>query len=218
MRGPAERAVLCDVTDEQRCDTERLRVPNEPACALAHLARRPGLRAAGRVRHRLDGVDDEDRRLELPRRAHGGIEVRRRQHVASVDGGLQALGSAPDLLARLLRRDEQRRHPPVGRARQRLEYEGGLADAGFTAEQGHRARDQSAPQDPVELPDPGRHRHGGGRADRSEWQRGGAGTVRERPRRPRVPARPGLAGSPGHRLLGDGVPLSAGRAASGPAR
>ena len=76
--------------------------------------------------------------------------------------------------------------PLLAAARQRLEYQGGLADAGFTAEEGHRARDESAPQDPVQLPDPGRHRHGGGRADRSEWQRGGAGTVRERPRRPRV--------------------------------
>ena len=81
--GTREPAVLGDVSDEQRRDAERLRVPHEPARALAHLARRAGLGAAGRVGHRLDRVDDEDRGLELAGGADDGIEVGRRQHVAA---------------------------------------------------------------------------------------------------------------------------------------
>ena len=67
----------------------------------------------------------------------------------------QAVGPQPDLIGRLLAAGVQHRAPCGLQPRCRLKQQGGLADTGFAADQRHRAGDDPAAEDEVELGEPG---------------------------------------------------------------
>ena len=93
-----------------------------------------------------------------------------------------------------------------------------LPTPGSPPSNGHRAGDQPAAEDPVELADAGRDGDGGVGADRAAGATGVAlARLRRRPSAER-PARERRVAAPEQRLFNEGVPLAAGRAAPGPAR
>ena len=118
------------------------------ALDLGQASRRPRQFVVG---NGLDGVDDDQRR---PMAHDGGLDG---HHVGPGQGQqvlghrTDAAGPPADLGQGLLGRGQQHFGAGGGHRRQDLEEEGGLADARWPEDQGHRTRDEAAPEDPVDL-------------------------------------------------------------------
>jgi hypothetical protein len=212
LQGPRARqaSLLGHVADQPDADLLAFGHLGQAAGHLAHLteAARSGLE--GVAPDGLDGVRDDQRRLQardlLQHRLQGGL-----------CGQVQAGGVRPEPTAALahlrqglLPRHVEDREFAAGQSARRLEHQGGFSDARIPAEQDHAARNQSPAQHPVELADSGGHPPMGVPGDvRQEHRRGGAR------RRPVAPP-PGTGRRGGS--LGQASPRPAVRTASQPAR
>jgi len=151
-----DAALLGDVADQEHGRAGFLGVAHQPRGALAHLADgtgRGGQRFGPQGLHRVghDQARPGDRSV-LQDVLNAGLG----QRLQVVQRQVQAHGAAGDLRQRLLAGHVQCRETDR-HLRQRLQQQGGLADARIAADQHHGALDQPAAQYPVELADPGGH-------------------------------------------------------------
>ena len=175
-RGPARSPVLGHLADQHHGGAPLPWPTAVSRSAQARTwARDPGAPGDGRVGHGLDGVDDHQVGPGATRRPRGrppgprwpttnrpagtGPEAPARARTWAAD-------SSADTSTTVAR-------PPVPRRGQHLEEEGRLAHPRLTEDQGHRAGQQAPAEHPVDLADPGRHRHGARRVDRAEGDDGG---------------------------------------------
>ena len=180
--------------------------------------------AAGSETAWIESTTTRRRRRVVPRRSGRRGQIGGGEHHEPGGQRPEALGPPPHLLGRLLGRDEQHRRAPAGHRRQDLEQQRRLPHARLAAEQGDRARDEPAPEHPVEL--------GQARGTGPDWvgstaSRGsgpGAASTGPGPKTPvgeQVQSPRGASGR-GHGLddllLDEAVPLAARRAPPRPAR
>ena len=157
----------------------------------------------------LDGVDDEEVRLELVDGAEHDSQIRLRREVEGVRHRVDPLCPQSDLRGRLLSRHVEDPGPLARGPRSHLQEQSRLSDSGFTGEQHDRPGHQASAQYAVEFGDVGRP---GLRQPAVDFRdRGGAGVVRCRLRL----SAHGPAG--GDRLL-DRPPFAALRAPAQPLR
>ena len=157
-----DRPVLGDVPDEQHGDASGLGDMDEARGDLADLgdvAGGPLHLGAGDRLHRVDDDEVGCDRLDLAEdRGEVGLggEEEGRGH------GLDPLGAQPHLGGRLLTADVEDVSSGSGRAGGDIEQQGRLADPRLAGHEHDRSRDQTAPEHPIELADPGRPGHRGG--------------------------------------------------------
>ena len=146
-----QRAVLRHMADDEGGDAVRLGDAQEVDGALAHLRDATRRTLHIRLEDGLDGVDDEQLRLDVLDMRLDRLEIRLADDEQIVSKRLQAVGAHADLPRALLARhveDLLALPRDVGADAQR---QARLADARVTDNQDHRARDDAAAQDAVEL-------------------------------------------------------------------
>ncbi len=150
-RGPAIGAVLGDVSDEQRRQVAVLGDPHQRSRDGADLRDTSGGTVDVCARDGLDGVDDQQIGPTASMWPSDSRQVDLGGEVESVFECAGALRPHPHLRCRLLARDVE--HPLAASRRLggHLEQQGGLADAGLAGQQEHRAGNDPATEDAVEL-------------------------------------------------------------------
>ena len=156
-RGPGQRPLLGDVTDqEQRRRRSRLAVVQQRGGRLPDLRRRgPGAASRDRRSVCTESITHAVGPLRLERRQHGlerGLGEHRHRQRAPRRAARPAAGPAPPTPRR---RRRARRSPAPAMLASAIPRQRALADPGRAAEQHQRAGDQPAAQHPVELGDPG---------------------------------------------------------------
>ena len=139
------------MADDEGGDAVRLGDAQEVDGALAHLRDTARRALHVRLEDGLDGIDDEQLRLDVLDMRLDHLEVRFADDEQIVGESLQAVGAHADLPRALLARhieDLLALPRDVGADAQR---QARLADARVTDNQDHRARDDAAAQDAVEL-------------------------------------------------------------------
>ncbi len=154
--GSGEVAVLGDVADEERRDVLSLGGKQQLRRRLAHLPDAAGRRLELEREHRLDRVDDHERRpepgdlFEDPLEAGLGEDVERR----ALDA--EALAARLDLVLGFFARAVEHRPDGLREVRRRLQQQRRLADARLAADQHERSRHDAAAEHAIELADAGR--------------------------------------------------------------
>jgi hypothetical protein len=161
--GPGDRAVLGDVTDEDRRRAGGLGVRHEARRALAHLRQRAGDRIELPGVHGLDRVEREHRRLERACVVQHLVDVGLGDQREPRIGGAEPARAHRHLRDRLLARRVQDAAIAPGQTAERLGEQRRLADARIAAEEEQAAGDQTAAQHAIEFGDPGRQPVGGRR-------------------------------------------------------
>jgi hypothetical protein len=152
--GPGEAAVFRDVADEERRNVLALRGEQQLRGGFAHLSDAAGRRLELQRKHRLHGVDDDERRfdardlLQDPLEARLGKQIQRR----GADG--EPLAARFDLMLRFLAGAIQHRTHGARHVGRRLQQQRGLADARLSTEQHERPRDDAAAKHAIEFADP----------------------------------------------------------------
>ena len=146
--GAGEPAVLRDVAHQHDADVAALGLGHQAVGAPPHLAHRARRRGEVGVVHRLDRVDDHDRRRQVVDVGHDVRERRLGHEPQRGRGHPHALGPQRHLAGRLLGRDVQARGPVGGDGRQRLEQQRRLAHAGLAAQHRDRPRNEPAARAP----------------------------------------------------------------------
>ena len=152
-------AVLGDVADHDHRDSAALRLLHQPVGALPHLCHRSRRRGVGRGR--TWSARSRRRTHRDPTASMWAMTLGSAVSATSISRSTSAprrSARSRTCCDRLLARDVQDRAPGAGPGGQHLEDQGRLADARFTTEQRDAARDQPAPEDAVQLVDPGRAR------------------------------------------------------------
>ena len=206
--GAGQHALLGHVTDEHDSGVQLPRQTYGRGGHGPHLGDAAGSRVQVRREHGLHAVDDDQRRLQLPRLFQPFADVRGGQQVQLVFQAVQPFGPEPDLLRALLAADIE--HPAVaGYAGRGLQQQGGFADARLPAQQHGAAGDEAAAQHRVQLFDAGEQ----------ALLFGGDDLAYGPGRRPAQvhPAREHALGLLGHLFFDQGVPGAAMRAFAHPA-
>ncbi len=218
--GAGDAAPFRDVPDDEDGRAALLREAHQSRRALADLpdvARRP-FEIAGV--DGLNGVHDEDGGSHRRRRGEDRLEVRLAEE-ADVAGGVvpQAVGAQLHLQRALLAgRVEGRMSRPLQPAGD-LEQQRGFADARLAADEDHRARDDAAAEDEVELVDPRLPAARLGAAHVAQARGGGdAAALGQGPCAAGATARSARRRGLRRHLLDEGVPRTAHVAAAGPLR
>ncbi len=206
-------AVLGDMADEDHRRAAALREPDQRLRRAAHLGDGSGRRFDRLGPHRLDRVDDgERRRLPLGKRRDDVLDIGLGCELDQGVAEAEALGPKPHLRDRLLARDIDDAMPALGERGRDLHQHRRLADARIAADEDHRAAHEAAAGDAVELG------KAGWRARRLVRR---AGKALEREHAAFRPARARRDGAcqrvRGAGLLDDRVPAAAGLAAAFPA-
>ena len=90
MRGTGDRAVLGHVPDEHDCDPLPFRQLHQPQRGLANLAHAPGGAIELLDGHRLDRVDDDERRPARTSRLHDRPDLARGENRHGIRGRSRA--------------------------------------------------------------------------------------------------------------------------------
>ncbi len=151
---PGDRPVLGDVADQEERDTGLLADAEQPRRRLAHLRDRSRRRADLRRVERLDRVDHADVRALALERGADGVEVRLREDLDLLRAA-EPRRAKLDLGRRFLAGHEERA-PLAGDRGERHQEQRRLPDAGLTADEDERRRDEAAAEHAVELGNPGR--------------------------------------------------------------
>jgi len=143
------------VADDEHRGPTLLGEAHQPRGAFAHLTDVARRSLEIRCEHGLDRIDDEHRGR---RRCRGGehrleVGLAQQRDVAGVLA--ESVGAQLDLERTLLARCIERRTIARLEARCHLQEERRLPDAWLAADEDHRARDDAAAEDEVELVDPG---------------------------------------------------------------
>ena len=152
--GPGDVAVLVDVPDDDDRDVEALRGAQEQVRAFPDLGDGAGGRGQLRERHGLDGVDDDDVRFLRVHLFGDDFDVGLAEHQQVLGRDAQAVGAKLDLVGAFLTGGVENGLLLPQRLAD-LQKDGGLADAGVAGQQDHRALDDAASEDAVELREPG---------------------------------------------------------------
>ncbi len=191
--------VFGDVPDDAGGDALALGDLHQLTGALAHLADRAGGRLEGGGEDGLDRVDDEEVGLEVAHALADDLEGGLGEQVEIVGRHPEAGGAQFDLAQRLFG-GHVKGAAPCGQARDGLQQQRRLADAGVAADQRKGAGNQAAAEHPVELADAAAVAVLFGRCHLGQPLRAGpAGGIR----------RAALARLGDEGLLGEGVPLVA---------
>ena len=113
----------------------------------------PGRRLELQRKHRLDRVDDHERRLDARDLLENALEARFGEQIQRRVADGQPLAARLDLMFRFLARAVQDGPDRAGHVRGRLQQQRGLADAGLAAEEHERSGDDAAAEDAIELVD-----------------------------------------------------------------
>ena len=209
-----DRTVLRHMTDEEDGDTALLRRAEKLRRRLTDLAYRARCCGDTLGIHRLDRVDDDEVRLLLPDGLDDVLDIRFRHEAEIAGDRADTLRPQLDLLEALLTGDIEDGFSVICRQITRdLEEDRRFSDARVTAEQYHRAYDDTTAEYTVELLEAGRDTvllFEGDLIDTDRtlpwWTRAGVSTE---------------AGSRGcfyDRFLHEGIPRAAARALSEPLR
>ena len=145
--------------------------------------------------HRLDRIDDDERRLEARDLLEDALETGLGQDVERRALDAEPLAARLDLVLRLFARAVEHRPERLREVRGCLEQQRRLADARLAADEHQRPRDDAAAEHAVELADAGRQPLGDERVDvrvqlRPRGRPPGCTASRCRPSRRPVPALP----------------------------
>ena len=154
--GAGEVAVLGHVPDEERRNVLPLRGKEQLRCRLADLADAAWRRLELQREHRLDRVDDDERRIEPPDLFEDPLEAGLREDVERRALHAEPLTSRLDLVLGLFAGAVEHGAEVVRKVCRRLQQQRGLADAGLAADQDQRSRNDAAAEHAVELVDAGR--------------------------------------------------------------
>jgi hypothetical protein len=149
--GAGDRAVLGDVADDHQGDVAQLGHPDEGRGDLLDLGDTAGDAVEVAGADRLDGVDDEQLRLDRLHVPQHGAEVGLRRQVELALDGAGAVAAHPHLRGRLLTGDVEHALPLTCHLRGDLEEQCRLAHSGLTGQQDRGPGDQAATEHPVEL-------------------------------------------------------------------
>ncbi len=205
--GAGKGAVLGHVADQHKREIAGFCQPDQFETAGAHLGDGAGGAFDGVDPHRLDRVDDHQRRV-------GGF-FQGGGDVPDIDGGCQfdrgvgdaeAAGAQADLIDRLFAGDVKHPAAGTGEAGRGLQQQGRFADAGVAADQDDRGWDEAAAENAVQFGD----------ADGGAGRGFGAASEADERDRPSGRGFRGGAGACHDCLFLDGVPLAACLAPSGP--
>ncbi len=148
--GSRDRALLRDVADDEDGGARGLGESHELRGALPKLrnsARRR--RDVGRL-HRLNRIHDQQRSLAVTGEPANRLEVGLGNNCQAGRGHSQPVRPQADLLYRLLTAGVQ--HGSGSRNMcGNLQQQSGFADARVASQEGHRARHEPAPEDPIQL-------------------------------------------------------------------
>ena len=106
--------------------------------------------------HRLDRVDDDERRLEARDLLEDPFERGFRQQVERSGADAESIAAALDLVLGLLARGVEHRTDLASEVRGRLQQQRRLADPRFAAEQHERPGNDAAAEHAIEFADAGR--------------------------------------------------------------
>ena len=144
---PRDRAVLCDVTDDQNDRSRFLRKPRQFRRCKPHLPDAAGraLRFGGK--DGLDGVNDQNIALCAPRFLKDSFKRRfaQQQHIAF---NVQTIRAQFELCCAFFTRDVKNGAALCDRIRS-LHEQRGFSDTGITAEQRYHAGEQSAARNTI---------------------------------------------------------------------
>src|SRR5882762_2368794 len=146
-----DAAALGHVSDEQHGGSGFLGEAHQTGGTLAHLADVAGGAFEFFRVGRLDRVEQHDAGPQRRRVVHDRLEPRLAQHVNVAGVLAQAVGAETELFGGFLAGDVEGPDAGALEARRDLHQQRGLPDPRLTADQGHRARDDAAPEDEVEL-------------------------------------------------------------------
>ena len=142
------------MADDDDRDVEALRGAEQEVRTFTDLGDGSGGRGQLGERHGLDGVDNDDVRFLLVDLFGDDLHVSLTHDEQVVGRDAQAVGAKLDLVRALLTGGvEDGLLFPESLAD--LQKDGGLADAGVAGQQDHRALDDAASEDAVELREPG---------------------------------------------------------------
>ena len=149
-----DSSFACDVSNDEHGDPRFFRKAHQPCRALTHLSDASGCTIEIRSEYRLDRIDDENRR-----RLGGGSRNDRLEQCLPEEIDIARLIRKPvssqlHLERRLLSRDVQRSVARCLELRRDLEQESRFADARLSADQDHRAWNDSAAEDKIEFTEP----------------------------------------------------------------
>ena len=153
--GAGEAAVLRDVADQERRDVVALRGEQELRGRFAHLADAAGRRLELQREHRLDRVDDHQRRLDAADFLEDALDAGLGKQVERRVADAEAIAARLDLVLGFFARGIEHRADRLREVRGRLQQQRGLADAGLAAEQDQRAGNDAAAEHAIELADAG---------------------------------------------------------------
>ena len=151
--GASQAAVLRDVADQERRNVVALCRKQELRRRLANLADAAGRRLKLQREHGLDRIHDHQRRLHAADFFENALDAGFGQQVERRIADAEAIAARLDLMFGFLARrveDGTDRLREVGGC---LQQQGGLADAGFPAEQNQRSGDDAAAEHAIEFAD-----------------------------------------------------------------
>ena len=154
--GARQAAVLGDVADEEGRDVLPFRREQQLRRGLAHLADAAGRGLELEREHRLDRIDDDQRRTQPRDLLEDPLETGFREQVERRPLDAQPLPARLDLMFRFLTGAVEHRSDRVREMRRRLQQQRGLADPRLAADQHQRSGHDAAAEHPIELVDPGR--------------------------------------------------------------
>ena len=141
---PKERGTFCPLLEKQL---------GRGLADLAHAARR---RLKLEREHRLNRIDDDERRLEAGDLVEDVLEARFGEQVEGCVADREALATRLDLVLGFFTGAVQHGTDGPSHIRGGLEQQRRLADAGLPSEQHERSRHDAAAQHAIELVDAGR--------------------------------------------------------------
>ena len=148
-----DAALLVDVADNECRIAAVLGRAHDAHRALAHLTDAAGRRGRLGVVHSLNGIYDQDGRLQVVDRGENGVQVRFRQHIDAAVINAEALRTHFQLALALFARDVKDRFLLADAAAE-LQQQRGFANAGRAADQNQRAAHGAAAEHAVKFPDP----------------------------------------------------------------
>jgi hypothetical protein len=153
--GPGEAAVFRDVADEKGRHVASFRSEQQLRCRFAHLSDAAGRRLELERKHRLDGVDDDQRRLDARNLVENALEARFGEQIQRRVADGEPLAARFDLVLGFLARAVENGTDRSGQVRRRLQQQRRLADARLAPEQHERPGHDAAAEHAIELADAG---------------------------------------------------------------
>ena len=201
-----QRALLGDMPDEKQRHAGLLGEAHELRRRFAHLRDAARRRLENLGVHRLDGIHDDDLRALVLRAGDDLLNLILREQPQAIALEPETLRAQRDLVRRFLAADVKYLGSIADRG-QRLDQQGGFADARVAADQHHRSDDEPAAQYAIELTDAGR--------DARDFFRRDLGQIARRHRRA-VLASGARVGGGSHRGFVERIPGAARRTLADP--